>query len=259
MIRFAIIENERFALENLKQMVQALRSDFELCFSAESVEETVAFLRETAADHLPELVFMDVELVDGTCFEIFRQVTVDIPIIFTTAYDHYAIAAFKVNSVDYLLKPIGEKDVAQALAKWERQRQYQQKLPYRKLAEDVSRAQTIRRRILINSGDSFGYVNFKDVAFFLSEDKYVFVYLHSGHRHMTTYASLNDLESELDAETFFRIARNIIASIDAVKSVHKFFNGRLHVTLAAGHEEQSALVSAARRDAFLNWMGGGNV
>jgi len=249
MTRYAIIENEQYSLQNLQNIVAQLRPDYQLIFTAESVEDTVAWLLSRPA---VDVIFMDIELVDGNCFEIFDQVQVVVPIIFTTAYDTFALEAFKVNSVDYLLKPITPEHVERALSKLERAHQHPD---YNQLAS-VMQSRNQRQRILTSNGDSYSYVSISDVAFFLSEDKYVFVYTHDGKRHITDYPSLGDLMATLSPDTFFQLSRSMIANINAITGVNKYFNGRLRVHVKAGDNTQTATVSAARKRDFLNWLGG---
>jgi DNA-binding LytR/AlgR family response regulator len=251
-MKYLIIENEAFALENLKKIVARLRPDWHLQFTAESVEETVDYLISKPD---VDLLFMDIELVDGNCFEIFKRVKIETPVIFTTAYDDFAIQAFKVNSIDYLLKPITEDAVSEALEKFERLQVKPAETPdYSQLLQQLMQPAS-RQRILISSGDNYGYVMIDDVAFFLSEDKYVFVYLRSGVRRMTDFHNLGEVEGIVDTKRFFQVSRNIIASIGSIDKVSKYFNGRLKVIVKAGNEGQEAMVSAARRQAFIDWLG----
>jgi two-component system, LytTR family, response regulator LytT len=248
-MKYAIIENEQYALENLQHIVSTLRPDYEMVFSAESIEDSVMFFR---GNQDVALIFMDIELVDGDCFEIFRQVDIQIPVIFTTAYNEYAIQAFKVNSVDYLLKPVTEDDVNNALLKFEKTRTASD---YTMLTNTMT-AHSMRKRILTSAGDSYSYIEIDDIAFFISEDKYVFAYLKSGKRCITEFPSLGDLVHDLDPDSFFQLSRGIVAGIGSIHAVKKYFNGRLKVVVKAGKEEQTAMVSAARRKQFLVWLGG---
>jgi DNA-binding LytR/AlgR family response regulator len=252
-VNYIIIENEAFALENLKQTVARLRHDYHLTFTAESIEETVEYLR-THPDI--SLIFMDIELVDGNCFEIFRQVKVETPVIFTTAYDDFAIQAFHVNSIDYLLKPIGDEALGTALDKLERLTGKNPATPdYATLMRQMLQP-TNRQRILLNSGDNYSYAMIDDVAYFMSEDKYVYACLRSGQRRMTEFHNLAEVEGILDQRRFFQVARHIIASIESIGKVSKYFNGRLKVEVRADNDRQEAVVSAARRQPFLDWLGG---
>jgi len=161
--------------------------------------------------------------------------------------------------VDYLLKPITQAHVEQALTKFEQVRRMAgagaaATTDYGQLAATMQRGQ--RQRILTSSGDSYSYVSIDEVACFVSEDKYVFVYTRDGRRHITDYPSLAELMPTLDAGKFFQLSRGIIASIGSITAVKKYFNGRLRVTVSAGTSEQTATVSAARRRDFLAWLGG---
>lgn len=259
-IRYAIVEDEHFAQENLRGVVEKLRPNYALTFTAESVEDTIELL---SANSNLDLLFLDIELDDGNCFEIFDQIEVHTPIIFTTAYNEYAIRAFKVNSIDYLMKPISEEAVGQALRKFELLRSQtataSPQIDYARLAAEIQHESGQQKRVLVTSGDNYGYIDIKDVAYFISEDKYVFACQYDGRRRLTTYNTLNDVEADFSGNEFFRVSRNIVAAIEAIGTVHKFFNGRLVVSVKAGDKKTDVVVSAARRDAFLKWMGGGKV
>lgn len=250
-MKYIIIENEAYALENLKLAVQQLRPSWQLVFTAESVEESVIFLQ---AKPDIDLIFQDIELVDGTCFDIFKQVKVETPVIFTTAYDHFAIQAFKVNSIDYLLKPISETALSDAIIKFERLSS-RTAIDFQALLSHMQR-QATRQRILIASGDSFGFVMLNDIAYFLSEDKYVYAVMRNGQERMTDFKNLAEVEAIIDSSRFIQVSRSIIASIESIGKVSKYFNGRLKVQVNAGSTRHEAVVSAARRQAFLDWLGG---
>ncbi len=251
--KYAIVENEHFALESLSSIVGALRPDYELVFTAESVEDTVAYLKTK-----PEidLIFMDIELEDGNCFEVFRQTAVEIPIIFTTAYDFYALDAFKVSSVAYVLKPVTGDAIEESLLKFEKfGKVFGGNDDYKRIMEAVSGIKDVKKRILTSSGDSYSYVDISDVAYFLSEEKYVFVVTFSGKKYMTSYINLSQVVGDLDASVFFQITRNMIVNIHAISSIKRYFRGRLKVILKGGSKSMEVLVSSAKRDEFLTWLG----
>lgn len=251
--KYIIIENEYFAFESLKNIISQANPEYQLVFSAESVEESVAYFKSgTDAD----LIFMDIELVDGNCFDIFNKVEIDIPVIFTTAYNEFAIQAFKVNSVDYILKPVSEQSIAEALKKFEKIKSQAPTIDYKKLAGIIS-GKNIKKRILLSKGDTYSYMDMSDVAYFISEDKYVFIYTFSGSRFFTEYSNLNQVEEDIDPETFFRVSRNIVTNLKVVSGVRKFFNGRLKVTLTVAGKSFDLVVSSAKRKQFLNWLGSG--
>lgn len=245
---YAIIEDEAYALRTLNKMIGHLRPDYLLAFTASSVRDAVSRL---SVSPLPDVVFMDIELDDGNSFDIFSKVNIKVPVIFTTAYDNYAIRAFEVNSVDYLLKPISEEKLQRALAKLESTRH---DVDYKKIAEAMLERNS-RKRILVSKGDSYSYVSIEEVAFFMSEDKYVFAYMKDGKRHITDLQSLNDIMDELDPTVFFQLSRSIVAGISSINDVRKFFNRRLNVVLRAGNVKQEVIVSSARKNDFLSWLG----
>lgn len=262
-MNYVIIENETFARENLLQVIGRLRPAYRLVFTAETVEDSIAWF---AKPQQVDLIFMDIELDDGNCFEIFRRVSIHTPVIFTTAYDEYALQAFKVNSVDYLLKPILDEDIEAALVKFEKYLtaslpDYSQLLTtLNDLAlmhqpQGIDSPKPMHNRILVSSGDHYLHENISDVAFFMSEDKYVFLYLKSGRRRITDFESLSDILHALPVSDFFQLSRSIVCHIDAIASVSKHFKGRLSVTVKAGDVREEVLVSAARRKEFLDWLG----
>lgn len=248
-MRYAVVENEEIARQSLCAMVARIRPDYELVFTAESVAETVSALRSHAVD----LVIMDVELTDGNCFEIFSRIRVVTPIIFTTSYSEYMLRAFKVNSIDYLLKPITPDDLAQTLDKFETIIASRAVPDYAAFA----RKAVPRNRILTVSGDNYAYVLIENIAWLVSEDKCIFVVLSDGRRRLTEFANLTSAAEAVAGHDFFQVSRSVLASISAVDNVSKWFGGRLTVVLRAGKVTQRETVSAARRDSFLAWLGGG--
>lgn len=253
-LSYIIVEDEYFALENLKSIISELRPKWKLAYTSESVEDTVRFY---ACGGRCDLAFMDIELVDGNCFEIFSKTDIETPVIFTTAYDEYAIRAFKVNSVDYILKPVSQEAAKAAIEKFEKWKTLQEgHTDYRQIAMSLAAFGRGHKRLLISHGDEYTYVDMNDVAYFISEDKYVFAVDFQGKRNMTEYTNLNLLENDIDATKFFQAARNVIVNISAVMQVRKYFNGRLKLIVRNGVSQFQVIVSAARRDMFLEWLRG---
>lgn len=249
-MKYAIIENEEFARINLRNMIEAVRPEYLCVFTAETVEECVEYFSSRPD---VQLIFMDIELDDANCFELFRNVKIEIPVIFTTAYDEFAVKAFKVNSVDYLLKPITEKDVLDAIEKFEK-RISVQGLEQISVANEMARAK-IRSRILVSSGDSYSFIHTDDIAWIMAEDKYVSIVTTDGRVRLSDFGSLGELTDVLDPLEFFQISRGVIASISSIVKISKFLKGRLRVELRAGESSRSEIVSAARRPEFLDWVG----
>ncbi|MBF9221699.1 LytR/AlgR family response regulator transcription factor [Hymenobacter ruricola] len=243
-----LIEDEPLAAQALAALLTRLRPAARILASLGSVEEAVEWLREQPA---PDLLFCDIHLSDGNSFDIFRQVMVDVPVIFTTAYDTYAIQAFQVNSVDYLLKPLQAAEVERALQKYETRHPAT-------LSAAVANVQrlvrtTPRSRFLVKSGLALKAVLVDDVAYFLAEEGVVFLVTHQGKRHIIA-DTLDQLEGQLDAQNFFRINRQFILSIGAVQEIRPYFKGRLVLQVAPPVAEESLVVSAGRAPAFKQWL-----
>lgn len=247
-MRVVVIEDEPLAAQALAALLARLRPATRLLASLGSVEEAVEWLRAQPA---PDLLFCDIHLSDGNSFDIFRQVAVSAPVIFTTAYDAYAIQAFQVNSVDYLLKPLQAAEVERALLKYEAR--HPAALPT--AVENVQRLvqATPRSRFLVKHGPALRAVPVDDVAYFLAEEGVVFLVTHPGKRFLLS-DTLDQLESQLDARRFFRINRQVILSIGAVQEIRPYFKGRLVLQVAPPVAEETLVVSAGRAPAFKQWL-----
>ncbi|WP_308757417.1 LytTR family DNA-binding domain-containing protein [uncultured Bacteroides sp.] len=250
MVDYMIIEDERFAYEEMKRIMSVLRPSYHLQAWVSSVKDAVFALRNT----VPDLLIIDIRLSDGLCFDVFGHISVNTPVIFTTAYDEYALRAFRVNSIDYLLKPIEEKDLERALVKFETNN-----LPNPASAIYHSLATTYlgsvkKNRFLVSIGDTFRHVDTSNIAFFYSEEKYNYLHTFEGKRYIINY-SLEQLETMLGHNDFFRVSRNCIANIKSVRKVSKFFGGRLLVNLSPDCPLE-IIVSRSRADGFLKWLDG---
>lgn len=254
-ICYIIVEDEYYARENLKRTIAALRPEWQLVFTSESVGDTKQFLE---SGQRCDLAFMDIELVDGNCFDTLSDIDFDIPVIFTTAYDKYAIKAFKVCSVDYLLKPVSESSAAEAIEKFERYFAHPVKPDYAELLSAINRlsGRGGRKRLLISRGNEYKFIETADIAYFFSEEKCVFAIDKNGRSHITEYSNLNNLENDVSRKDFFRCSRNTIVALAYITHIRKWFNGRLKVSVKNGDEQLSVTVSAARRDDFLKWLKG---
>ena len=247
MIRALIVEDEPMAQAQLARLIKTHFPDIEVVAMTDSVRSTVAFL---TADPPINVIFMDVELSDGECFEIFRQVPVHSQVIMTTAYDSYAVKAFEAGSIDYLLKPISEEALTRAVS---RVRARTEVLDVEKLLAAVApRRRQYRERATVRVGDQIIPVKVADIAFFYSEDKSNYLVMDSGERYLVDI-TLDALEGELDPEQFFRVTRGCIVARHAVRRVGRHFSGRLRLeTIPAPPCEFT--VSRARVDDFLKWL-----
>lgn len=248
-MKYLIVEDERFAAEELQRMMTALRPSYVLEKRTKSVIETITFLKSTNVD----LILLDIRLADGSCFEIFNHVKVTTPVIFTTAYDEHAIKAFKLNSIDYLLKPFEENELESALVKFEHMFHHHSSQPDPGIFQHLLPVST-KNRFLISKGENFHYIETTDIAHFYSEDRVVFLHTFNDKRYIVNY-TLDQIEQQLDTQLFFRVSRNCIGNLKAIENVAKYFNSRLQLTFspACPHE---VLVSRVRVPDFLKWMDG---
>lgn len=243
-----IIEDEPLARAHMVRLLKDNFPQVEVVGEAGSVSEAVAWLsRETT----PDVIFMDVELSDGSSFDIFTQTDVNAPVIMTTAYDQYAVHAFEVNAVDYLLKPIGLKELQRAIARVD--------------AGEVSKPanETVRKMIdqerkekfLIRLNDRIVPVSTSDIAYFYSQSKNSYIVTLSGTSYVLD-ESLDTIAESLNPDAFFRISRNCIISEGVIGTISKLMGGRLRLTLRSGSPAAVDLtVSRARTEAFLKWLG----
>jgi len=234
-MKVLIIEDERITAEGLAEQLRELRPGAEVVDIIGTVEEATEWFNLHAE---PDLIFCDIHLSDGISFEIFREVEVKTPVIFTTAYDQYAIEAFQVNSIDYLLKPIRKKDLAAALKKFEERSRGQAALQLQKMQnlleqqmKSRGKAGSYKSRFLVKIGDTMKTIPVEKIAYFKAEEGVVFLITRQGKRYIIDY-TLDKLEEELDPEIFFRANRQLLVHIEAVKEVNRYFKGRLLLELS---------------------------
>lgn len=247
MITALIVEDERMAQAKLAAMLSSGFPDISVIGTTSSVLETIGWLRTNS----PDIIFMDVELQDGDCFEIFRQVRIDARVIMTTAYDTYAVKAFEAGSIDYLLKPISMEDLSRAVGRC-RERSAGADLEALLKALAPARPQAFKSRFILRLGDSIIPVNSSDAAYFFSEDKSNYLMTVSGARYILD-ETMEDLESELDPEEFFRASRNCIVARRAIRSVSRQISGKLRLVIEP-EPPYEMTVSRARVDDFLKWL-----
>lgn len=257
-MKVLIIEDEMMARRSLEKMLENNFPDIEVVGECASVSESVARLKERPDE--ADLIFMDVELSDGECFEIFRQVAVKPRVVMTTAYDSYAVKAFEAGSIDYLLKPIDASALKRAV---ERCRQFSTgDLDVEKILGAISRKDSghgYKERYLVQFNDRIVPVKADEIAFFYSEDKNNHVVTHGGAVYIVD-STMDSLITDLDPERFFRISRSCIFAKDAVECVTKLIGGRLRVTPKVRISTNlgpapDLTVSRSRADDFLAWLG----
>ena len=248
-----IVEDEQLAAEALAAIIQRLRPQTAILAILGSVEEAVQWF---TLHQTPDLVFCDIHLSDGNSFDIFRTVEIKSPVIFTTAYDSYAIEAFKVNSVDYLLKPIKAEDVAKALKKHEDLQKHQFVHGLQNIQNLVQSSQPrqtgTRSRFLVKQGQAIKALPVEEVAYFLAEEGVVFLYSFQGKRFTINY-TLEQLEEQLDPAKFFRINRHFMVNVEAVQEVRPYFKGRLYLVVKP-ELKQELIISSSRASSFKQWL-----
>ncbi len=253
-MKVLIIEDEPFAQNELKRLLANSGFEIAIIDCLDSVEDSVSWLKSNKP---PDLVFMDIQLSDGLSFEIFKQVTVTTPVIFTTAFDEYAIQAFKVNSVDYLLKPIKQSELNNALNKFEDLgNQYSNTQPILDL-DQIQQLLNIQKpafktRFIARVGDQIKHIDIKDVAYFRAEDNEVMLITKNNNKYIIEY-SLDHLVGVLDPFEFFRINRSYIVTARSIEKISKYFNSRLHLELSP-QTEDTVLISRVKVPEFLKWM-----
>nr|WP_293839010.1 LytTR family DNA-binding domain-containing protein [uncultured Arsenicibacter sp.] len=246
-MKVLIIEDEFFSAEKLRHLLQQINPAIEVLAILPSVAKALAWFRSNPE---PDLIFSDIRLEDKESFALFNELTIDAPVIYTTAYDQYAIQAFKQNSVDYLLKPIDSAELRAALKKFEQQ---ELRLLKKTLESAPPAPQNKpKERFLVKKGNAMTFVKMQDVAYFRSDQKLTFLVSSDGQKYIID-TSLDDLQDQLDPHRFARISRSRLISIDSVQKIHPHFNGRLKLDLLPADEEE-VFVSRDRVQAFKDWV-----
>ena len=246
-----IIEDEKPSARRLQRMLKALDVDAQTMLH--SVEESIAWFKTN--EH-PDLIFLDIQLSDGLSFEIFDAIQINSAVIFTTAYDEYALQAFKLNSIDYLLKPIDDEELALAVNK------YKERLPQKQSVtldfNDIKKLlvnpidREYKKRFSIKVGQHLKLINIEDIECFFSENKGTYLYTKEGRNYLLD-TTLDNLENELEPNTFFRINRKFFVNINAIKDMVSYTNSRLQIKLNS-YNEQDVIVARERVKDFKNWL-----
>jgi DNA-binding LytR/AlgR family response regulator len=245
-----IVENEIPAADKIVKLLKKIDKSITVLGVVETVEEAINRLQEKPQ---PDLVLMDIQLDDGLCFEIFETINVDIPVIFTTAYDEYTLKAFKVNSVDYLLKPIDEELLKSALGKFKKL--YADKDPFKRDFKQLlyEFRNQYKSRFLIKIGDKYRSVPGVEISHFHICERNVFLCDYQGKDYGVDY-SLEQLQSMLDPRKFFRINRECIVSIDAIALMYSYSSSRLQLTLKGEEKNDKFVVSREKVREFKKWI-----
>ncbi len=253
-MKIIIIEDEPLAAKRLQKLFFELEKDTEVVALLDSVRSTIEWLSVNAA---PDLMLMDIQLSDGLCFDIFSATNIQSPVIFTTAYDEFALKAFKVNSVDYLLKPIDKDELEKAISKFKTQSGIKStgisSAQMNSVIELLARQhQQYKTRFLVKLGERLEPVSVTDIQYFIAEEKLTFLITQQGRKYVIE-PSLDELELQLDPLQFFRLNRQFIASFHAIGTIFSHLNGKLKVQVK-GLQKEDLYVSRERAPEFKKWL-----
>jgi DNA-binding LytR/AlgR family response regulator len=246
--RTLIIEDEAHAAAKLKRNISEVDPEIEIVDVVDCVDDAVNWLQTNEAD----LILLEIHLGDTLSFEIFDQVKINTPIIFTTAYDQYAIRAFKLNSLDYLLKPVRKEELAAALKKFREKGLDQQRIDMDQLIKAMRSDQEYQKRFMIYTGDKIRTIPVEEVAYFFAEGKYCYLVSLDNHEYLLDF-TLDKLEKVINPDLFFRINRKFIISFDSIIEMHTYPKGRVKIDLKP-HNKREAIVSIERSPDFKRWL-----
>jgi two-component system response regulator LytT len=256
MMKVLLIEDEWHAAEALTDMIRTLRPQYQVVEVLSSIAEALVYFEKSPK---LDLIVSDIHLSDGVSFALFKQIEVHVPIIFTTAFDAYAIQAFKVNSIDYLLKPIRIDELEVAIQKFEAQQQHHQQQVGPNLEalqawlqNHVPTTKSFKQRFLVKNRQHYITIQTTEIAFFTAVNGLVFLTTFQNQRHLIDM-TLDQLEAQLDNKRFFRANRQLIVQIDAIKQVATYFKGKLLLHLEPSPEGEQT-VSQSRAADFKRWL-----
>ena len=251
-MRTIIIEDEKPAARLLQRQLDRMQVKVDALLH--SVREAVAYFQQN--EH-PDLIFLDIQLSDGLSFEIFEQVDIKCPVIFTTAYDEYALRAFKLNSIDYLLKPIDESDLETAISKYKFRTNgdINGAMDFAMMQRLFAAAEkpSYKTRFSMKVGEHIKVINIEEIELFYSQDKGTYLVTNEG-RSLLIDSPLDVIEKELDPKKYFRVSRKYIVALAAIKDIVVYSNSRLKLTMKSYHKDE-IIVSRERVGEFKEWLG----
>lgn len=257
-MKVLIVEDEELAVKKLKKTLQHVEENALVAGETDSIKSTVHWLENNPA---PDLILMDVELSDGQSFEIFHHVKVKSPVIFITSYDEYALKAFKVNSIDYLLKPVQQEDLESAISKYKELRNIyrndventpgEMELLMKKLQKLETKE--YRKRFLVKHGTKLVSVEVQDIAYFFSDGRLNFFKTHDNRKYIVDY-TMEELNDMLNPEQFFRISRSFFIAVNSVVQANDYPGNRLELQLNP-QSEKDVIVSREKVSDFKCWLG----
>lgn len=258
-MKILIVEDEDLAVKKLKKTLAGVDDSAEIVGETDSIKATVQWLE---SNPIPDLILMDIELADGQSFEIFNHTEVKSPVIFITSYDEYALKAFKVNSVDYLLKPVQKEDLQAALEKFREMKKIyapekeSSAISLEVLVKELQQklgSKEFRKRFLVKLGQKLVSVEVDEIAYFFSDGRLNFFKTFDNKKYVVDY-TMDELNNMLDPEKFFRISRSFYISVGSVAQIHDYFGNRLMLQLKP-ETEKEAIVSREKVSEFKTWLG----
>ena len=255
-MKILLVEDEELAVKKLQKTLLSIDRMVEVVGVTDSIKSTVEFLKQNPP---PDLILMDIELADGQSFEVFKMFPVKNPVIFITSYDEYALKAFKVNSVDYLLKPVQKDELEAALNKYKELNVVDEN----KSASDINnlikelqnklQPKEYRKRFLVKQAQKLVSIEVDDIAYFYSDGRLNFFKTRDNRKFVVDY-TMDELSDMLDPEKYFRISRSFYVSVDSIDQIHDYFGNRLLLNLTPALDKE-ALVSREKVMDFKKWMG----
>lgn len=250
-MRILIVEDEPMAAARLAQLVTELEPAASVVARLDSIKQTVSWLNNHAS---PDLILLDIQLADGISFQIFNEVTVSCPVVFTTAYNEYALKAFKVNGIDYILKPIDKEELKAAFEKFKR---LTTQAGQANLTESIANALELltkkhKTRFIIKIGEHLRSIEIADILFLFSQDKTTFAQTTDGRKHVLDY-TMEQVEDVLDPNKFFRISRKYIVTASSIHDMINYTNSRLRLILKTS-DDKEIIVARERVQEFKSWL-----
>lgn len=247
-----IVEDEPQAAQRLEKLIKSLIPDAQIIAKIDSVKKAIQWFKDNLT---PDLVLMDIQLADGISFQIFEQCEVKSPVIFTTAYDEYALKAFKVNSIDYILKPVDKDELQTALNKFQRLSKSESNT--KQLLDNIGQAvqmlmKKYKTRFVIKVGEHLKTIDIENVRYFFSQDKTTFC-VNDENRNFILDYTLEQLEAMVDPEIFFRINRKYLVRSGSIQDIISYTNSRLRLVLK-GSQDNEIIVARERVQEFKDWL-----
>lgn len=256
-MKILIVEDEELAVKKLQKTLHSVEPDANVVGITDSIKSTVEWLQE---NEKPDLILMDIELADGQSFEIFNLTEVKSPVVFTTSYDEYALKAFKVNSIDYLLKPVQKEELEKSLQKFRNlafmQNENKDGISMENIIKELQQKllpKEYRKRFLVKNGQKLVSIEVDDIRYFFSDGRLNFFKTADNKKFVVDY-TMDELEDMLDPEKYFRTSRSFYVSINSIEKIDDYFGNRLILQLKPSIDKE-ALVSREKVTDFKKWMG----